>query len=109
MLMFMNREHVHSVNSTTPSPPPWQTAEGSQYDALGTHSRLRRDEKVKDQHLTANPSFLRQQLLHPANLAGFKADLDSMGMGGRLRQDVLYHSTGKGSATLVVLLYNSYL
>ena len=56
-----------------------------------------------------NPSFRRQQLLHPAHLARFKADLDAMGMGRRLGQNVSDHASCKLSAALILLLYDLHL
>ncbi len=68
-----------------------------------------RDEKVKERDLTANPSLLRKQLLHPADLASFEADFDAMWMRWRTCQNVLNNASCKGPATLVLLLYNLYL
>lgn len=65
--------------------------------------------RIKDQDPTLNPSLLRQDFLHPANLTRFKANLNPVWMRWRTCQNVFNDSSCKDAATLVLLLYNLYL
>ena len=46
---------------------------------------------------------LSTQFLYPADLATLQPDLDAMGMGGRLYQDIIDHTLGEFSGTLLLL------
>ena len=62
---------------------------------IGAHTALRADVCAGVYVLLGSMSalLLRQNLLHPAHFARFKRNLDSVGMGRRLRQDVLHHTS----------------
>ena len=47
---------------------------------------------------------LRKDLLHPADFSGIKADLDPMGVGRGVRQDIFDDASCQRAAALVVLL-----